>query len=266
MSDNQGTVAGQPLPGQGRAHLWLASTDRLGPEERPSPLRRSLLSRLSAAEHERLSRYLFAKDRDLYLLAHGLLRSLLSAYHPAVAPRDWRFSRGDHGKPALCSDLGIELSLSHAGRRAAILVTRSVPCGVDIEPLREVPHCIDIAERFFAAGEHRAVREAEQPDRRFLELWTAKEACAKSLGLGLQMDLSSLDLSGGAEAVTLPSWPAHPIHRHGFIDRGYSVAVAFVRRAMTLSVFDPLPRLFGNGLAVGLHAPVEDHAVGALCG
>ncbi len=233
-------------------HLYLVGTELLGSEDQPSPVRRDLFDQLSGQEHERFRRYLFVKDRDLFLLAHGLLRNLLTAYCPEVRPWEWEFTLGDYGKPSLAKDAGLQFSLSHAGQRAAILLTRSVPCGVDIEPLREVPQCLVVSRQFFAAGEHQAVMASDRPHRRFLEFWTSKEACAKTLGLGLKLDFGAFDLSTSAETLYLPENGVEPVRRYcvyrrGFIRQGYCVAVAFLGEKTTLSVFDPGTMLFGDG-------------------
>jgi phosphopantetheinyl transferase len=232
--------------------LYLVSTELLGSEDQPSPVRRDLSGLLSRQEHDRFRRYLFAKDRDLYLLAHGLLRNLLTAYCPEARPWEWEFTLGDYGKPKLATNAEFQFNLSHAGQRAAVLLTRSVPCGVDIEPIREVPQCLEVSKRFFAAGEHRAVMTSDRPDRRFLEFWTAKEACAKTLGLGLKLDFGAFDLSTSTETLYLPETGIEPVRRHrvyrrGFIRKGYSVAVAFLGEKTTLSVFEPGTMLFGDG-------------------
>lgn len=236
-------------PGEG--HLYLESTELLGSEDQPSPVRRDLFGQLSEQERDRFRRYLFAKDRDLFLLAHGLLRNLLTAYCPEARPCEWEFTLGDYGKPGLAKDAGLQFSLSHAGQRAAILLTRSVPCGVDIEPLREVPQCLEVSKRFFAAGEHRAVTASDRPHRRFLEFWTAKEACAKTLGLGLKLDFGAFDLSTNTETLYLPGTGVEPVRRHrvyrqGFIRKGYCVAVGFLGEKTTLSVFEPGTMSFGD--------------------
>ena len=237
-------------PGEG--HLYLASTDMLGPEECPTPLRGNLLDQLSRQERERFNRYLFPKDRDLHLLAHGLLRNLLTAYYPDFRPREWEFVSGDHGKPQLAALAEIQFNLSHAGQRVAVLLTRSTPCGVDIEPVRKVPSCLELSQRYFTNDEHRAVKTSDCPDWCFLEFWTAKEACAKTLGLGMKLDFGAFDLSTGAETLDLPETGVEPIrqhrvHRQGFIRKGYCVAAAFLGEKTKLSVFEPGTTLFGDG-------------------
>lgn len=58
------------------------------------------LTILGDDERERRSRLRFNDDRNLFALAHVLLRVELSR-HADIAPSRWSFVRGSHGKPTL---------------------------------------------------------------------------------------------------------------------------------------------------------------------
>ena len=65
--------------------------------------------------------------------------------------------------------------------------------GVDVEYRREEVEVEELAERFFALEERRAVAAALGDDKRkvFFDIWSAKEACIKAAGAGLGIPLDA---------------------------------------------------------------------------
>src|SRR5689334_5374203 len=90
--------------------VWLMEV------EAPSPaLLASWRACLDIAELGRADRFYFEPDRVIYTAAHWLLRAAL-AEMGGLPPSDWRFVTGQHGKPALDPQLGVEginFNLSH---------------------------------------------------------------------------------------------------------------------------------------------------------
>jgi 4'-phosphopantetheinyl transferase len=137
-------------------------------------------------------------------------RDVLSRY-ANVAPADWRFSHGEHGKPGLLdSPLPLDFNLSHSGDWLACAVTAGTAVGLDIEycdPARDV---MKLARRFFQTPEIAVLQacDAAEQTARFYDYWTLKEARIKARGEALGQGLESagfhLDFSGGAEGVTGP--------------------------------------------------------------
>ncbi len=151
---------------------------------------------LSPEERGRCARFVRAADRARYAQAHEFLRQTLSRF-AAVAPADWQFTRGEFGRPAIAAPaagMGIEFNLSHTLDWAAVVVTHDVPCGIDIELIRPVPEMLDIARRWFAAEEFRALEELDESmrTRRFFELWTEKEAWLKACGRGISLPMNRI--------------------------------------------------------------------------
>ena len=103
--------------------------------------------------------------------------------------------RGEHGKPYAPDLNGIEFNLSHSGRHALIAIARGQPIGIDIEAQGRRRSIDDIAERFFAPAESRALRAMPEASRdaAFLRLWTGKEAVLKALGVGLSFGLDRVE-------------------------------------------------------------------------
>ena len=131
------------------------------------------------------------------------------SHYARVAPADWRFSRGEHGKPGLLdSPRPLDFNLSHSGDWLACAVTAGTAVGLDIEycdPDRDV---LKLAGRFFQAPEIAALQACSKAEQtaRFYDYWTLKEARIKAggaaLGLGLESSGFKLDFPAGAGGVT----------------------------------------------------------------
>jgi len=135
-----------------------------------------------------------------------LVRRVLSQY-AAVAPEDWSFAAGEHGRPRAIGHAGdalgdLDFNLSHDSALALVGVARGT-VGVDVEAIT-TPAPLEVAE-FFAPSEARALASlppAEQP-RRFFETWVLKEAYAKARGLGLRLALDGFAFEFGDGAPRL---------------------------------------------------------------
>jgi len=92
------------------------------------------------------------------------------------------------GKPRIEHPPGIGISVSHSGPYVAIVVTRIGECGIDIEAVGEVPDHLPIHPQFFSVQQDNWISKGKGdmgPGRRFLRLWTRKEAYLKATGEGL---------------------------------------------------------------------------------
>jgi phosphopantetheinyl transferase len=56
---------------------------------------------MTPEEHERYRRFRFERDRRMFLATRALVRTVLTRYATTVAPGDWRFAAGEHGKPRI---------------------------------------------------------------------------------------------------------------------------------------------------------------------
>ena len=176
-----------PLPAA-EAHLWSA---RPAAFTDPAQLAR-YRAMLTGEERARTDRYRFARDRLTSLVTRTLVRVTLSRYCD-VPPARWRFRTNDHGRPEIASpDSPLRFNVSHTEGLVVCLVSRGRELGVDAESLRRERRWLDIAGRFFAPAEARALRavSAGRQPLRFLEYWTLKESYVKARGRGLTLPLS----------------------------------------------------------------------------
>jgi 4'-phosphopantetheinyl transferase len=184
-------VPAETLSGRaGLVDLWLFFHDAL---DDPA-LRAAQDALLAPEERERRDRYRFERDRRSYLATRALVRTVLSRY-AAVAPEDWRFAAGEHGKPHVAGPGGaprIEFSLSNtAGLVACAVSWAHARVGVDTEALDRPGELVTVADRFFSPKEVGALRSlaGDQQRRRFYSYWTLKESYIKARGLGLSLPL-----------------------------------------------------------------------------
>jgi 4'-phosphopantetheinyl transferase len=168
---------------------------------------------LSVGERDVADGFSAEADRTLYVIAHGLLRGALALY-AGLPARELRFRTQALGRPELVTQPPhapepLRFSLSHTAGLAGCAVVWGRDVGFDVERLR-APAPVEIAQRFFAAGEVDALLSAPaalQGDL-FGRLWTLKEAYLKALGTGLRRALSSFEVGFVAGRATLHAAPA----------------------------------------------------------
>jgi len=113
----------------GEVHIWKAG---LTP---PASALERCRQLLSSEELARAARFYFEKDRDHFIVAHAMLRDVLSRYL-GVGPRDIQFSIGSHGKPALAEPSPLcDFNLSHSGELALLAVTRGQTVGLTLSAI-----------------------------------------------------------------------------------------------------------------------------------
>lgn len=169
---------------------------------------------LDAEERARADRFRFAKDREAFIAARGLLRAVLGDLLD-LDPRDVRFEHGPWGKPRLAGAEGhseLTFNLSHTDGLVLIGTGRR-EIGVDVERVRDLPDMLDVADRFFSRQEVDNLREIPVAERSaaFFRCWTAKEAYIKARGEGLSMPLDRFAVSllpaAGTIALTVRDCP-----------------------------------------------------------
>lgn len=176
-----------PLHFPAPCQLWQVDLDAT-----PAP---ADVACLSDAEWERARRFVFRRDRERFIAAHAALRRILSM-RSGISAALLEFEQGEFGKPWLAGLPDLRFNLSHSQSVALIAVHEDADVGIDIEVLRPMPDALALAATCFTPAEVRFLESLPGSDRdhAFLVGWTRKEACLKSLGLGLSADLQALDV------------------------------------------------------------------------
>jgi 4'-phosphopantetheinyl transferase len=88
-------------------------------------------------------------------------------------------------------------NLSNSDEMALVGFVRGREIGMDIEYLKPMPDCEQIAERFFSESERVVLRGVpkERKEEAFFNCWTRKEAYLKAVGEGLAAPLDSFDVT-----------------------------------------------------------------------
>jgi 4'-phosphopantetheinyl transferase len=207
----------------------------------------ALRGHLASDESERLERL---RDPDVgrrWLVSRGALREILGA-ELGVSPASVRLRLGDHGRPRLDSDGvpgDLDFNLSHSGELALIAVAHGgLRVGVDVERLRPGRNPLRVADRYFSPDEVAALGAAGAAERphEFLRYWTAKEALAKGLGLGLRAPPGELELTRDADRSLTPmradGWNLTEI---AGLPEGYHGALAVDRAGARITIRDWIP-------------------------
>lgn len=177
-------------------HVWRV------PLTRDEAVRRRLARTLSPEEQGRAARFRFDRHRERFVVAHGVLRFVLSGYVGCV-PEALSFGAEPDGKPFLateCAEVGdddLRFNLSHSADLALVAVSVGLEIGVDVERIKPTRDLEGLARRYFAPEEQDALARLA-PDERvadFFRVWTLKEAYLKAVGTGLGRALDSFAVS-----------------------------------------------------------------------
>lgn len=158
-----------------------------------------LATSLSPEECSRAARFSQERDRRRFVIARGILRSLLSRYLQR-SPDAFPIASTALGKPVLAAGFAsnsIRFNVSHSADLALFAFAENREIGIDLEHLRPGIDALQLGQRFFSESE--AAQLAALPSNlqaeAFLRCWTRKEAYMKAHGKGLQMPLSSFSVS-----------------------------------------------------------------------
>lgn len=204
IDELSGELTDDLMLGADEVHVFRAVLDQ------PEPVVERLRCVLDEAEVRRAARFCFARDHDHFIVARGILRTLLARYLGA-SPAALSFGYGAQGKPWLISESGapsaVRFNVSHSHGAALFAFALNREVGVDVELVRPDFAEAAIAEKFFSPREVAALRSLpkEQQAAGFFNCWTRKEAWikARAHGLSFPLDRFSVTLRPGEAARLL---------------------------------------------------------------
>ena len=193
---------------------------------------------LSEDERARAGRFRFPDDSLRFILARGLLRTLLERC-TGIPAAHVRFEYCPHGRPSLQREAGcpdVRFSVAHSKTMVALAFALDRNVGVDLEPLVPPDDALgrpEVYRRILSAAELSRIEQSPPSDRARLVLasWVRKEACLKALGLGLSMPPDQLDVTDGVVTVlgvpsSVPLSPDESVWVEDFTVAGHLGAVA----------------------------------------
>lgn len=164
---------------------------------------------LNTEETARWQRFLYPADRQSFLIARALVRSVLANLLGSADPAALRFTHNSHGKPGLAAVAGkvpLQFNLSHTDGLVVLAVSRHAELGVDVESVHRKVEMLALSSRFFSNQEHEQLLDLGEKEQRerFFALWTLKEAWLKARGLGLHIPLDdfSFRLAGKTPVIS----------------------------------------------------------------
>lgn len=162
-------------------HVWIAEIEQ-------NLNLRELAKTLSPSEKGRANRFHFKPDREKFIAARGVLRSILSRY-TNIPPAEIRIDYEANGKPFLTDASQFEnlvFNLSHSGGVAIYAMTKGREIGIDLEREHSCSDVDAIAARLFLQDEQTSLKFLQSPekDKMFFRYWTRKEAQLKCSGEG----------------------------------------------------------------------------------
>jgi 4'-phosphopantetheinyl transferase len=174
-------------------HIWFADMDdQLADVQEYEAV-------LSPVEIFRAKRFHHLRDRNRYVVKHGILRILLSHY-AGNHPRQIQIYSSSSGKPYLSnqSDNGsLQFSISDSDGLVLFAFGRHTMVGVDIERVGELPQMEEIVSSHFTNREKREFASCPGSECLYLfyRYWTRKEAVLKAAGEGLLRRLDCVNVT-----------------------------------------------------------------------
>jgi 4'-phosphopantetheinyl transferase len=176
---------------QREIQLWTATLDLDGPGIDSSLLPEEVL--------DRASRLRFESDRTRFIASRVWLHIVL-ARGLGVSVQEITLQTAAGGKPELAPPMPtwLRFSMSRAGSRGLYALARDAEVGVDLEDRSRVVDTEAVANRFFSGTERELLGGLDETEKQlgFYRIWTRKEAVLKAMGVGLDVPMAALDVSG----------------------------------------------------------------------
>lgn len=192
-------------------HIWWAKLDTYGKN----------CNNLSEEELQRIRRLRFKKDQDNAVVTFTFLRDILALY-TADSPKNIKINRDcktcgePHGKPYLTGkNQKIKFNVSHTCKYVVIGVSLD-EIGIDIENLNQHKD-FDFLLNTLSDNEKKTITKANKT-MALLKYWTRKESVVKALGIGLNIDLTRLEVSDWDKQPYIINFPDKPQFQHQMVD------------------------------------------------
>lgn len=134
------------------------------------------------------------------------VRELLAA-RLATPPSQIEIRYDSWGQPSLAAADSPAISISHADPLLAVAVAQTGNVGVDIEVLQPDIDIAALAENYCTPAEQ-GLLNSTPPESRvatFYAIWTLKEAYLKAIGLGMAIDMRSIETEKRPGGIQLQS-------------------------------------------------------------
>ncbi|AZC03238.1 TPA: 4'-phosphopantetheinyl transferase superfamily protein [Acinetobacter nosocomialis] len=128
------------------------------------------------------------KKQQIQHIKNNLLAQKLN-----VNPEDLLFAKHEYGKPYLLDHV-LHFNHSHSQQYYALALSEQVKdIGIDVEELDRKVRLDSLAQHAFHPDEYATWQNLEQDREYWFKVWTTKEAVLKASGLGIRLDLNTLN-------------------------------------------------------------------------
>ena len=163
---------------------------------------------LSQDEQVRAKEFYFVRDRNRYIIARGILRSLIANY-AGITPENILFKYTEYGKPYLAvnNDFSeIKFNLAHSKDSIVYAFTQNIDVGIDIEFINKDFVMEDVVNYCCSKQEQSILQKLSRFEKHyyFYKLWVIKEALVKAMGIGLSYDLRQIHINFGKNKLINP--------------------------------------------------------------
>jgi 4'-phosphopantetheinyl transferase len=160
---------------------------------------------LSNSEKVRANRFKHESDYNCYVSVHALLRIELSKLLGTEA-NSFRISEAKTGKPFI-PDVDLPFSISRTKNLFVFVIGRSGQfLGIDIEQIEPEIDLNDISRNYLSIKEQQLIFSFDRiidQNRTFFEIWTRKEALLKAIGVGINTELSKVQVLEGGNHIDI---------------------------------------------------------------
>jgi len=121
------------------------------------------------------------------------IKNKLLAQKLNVTPTDLVFAKHEYGKPYLLNHT-LHFNHSHSQQYYALALSERVKdIGIDVEELDRKVRLDSLAQHAFHPDEYAIWQSLDQDREYWFKVWTTKEAVLKASGLGIRLDLNTLN-------------------------------------------------------------------------
>ena len=174
---------------EGDVHIWRYAVDEKEYHaEKSNPL-------LSDEEKERCNRYVNEAEKIRYTCNHRFVRKVLSKYL-SIPASQIKFNLSEMGKPFL-KNSNIYFNYSYRTTFGLLAISNNREIGVDIEKMKTLHDLKTFCDFSFSDKEKELIFNSSEEnfEETLFTFWTFKEAIIKAIGVGLNTDLTQIDLS-----------------------------------------------------------------------
>ncbi len=149
-----------------------------------------------------------------------------------------------YGKPYL-ENTNIKYNVSHSSDKYALLISKNIQVGVDIEKISAKKRVLKIAERFFSANEFEYLSslKSENLIPSFFEMWSLKESLVKCIGFQMFGNMDKIDTLNNIwnmDANTQFSNVSELYCMNLDMDKSFKISLSFDKPISMLGIYMPL--------------------------